>query len=243
MIFNLQKNIFTLYNDEGIMEFKSLNDLYRYLTLENIKDNNQAYFYPVLLVYGKENIYDENIIPQIKKNSKKNYEQLIKECKEEIKTKKKIENKPLTEEEKRKNYLELVRAQMELNRKNEINNQLNRYINRDSYENLDLDYYKRFKDDNDNKNLKIINEQYNNNILKSSNNKKMKSGSVDKKNCNIFNKGSNPYRNNDNRYDKRLKEILGKDYNYINSSKNDQYNNILNRQGNNMPLLKPKYYY
>ena len=28
-IFNLQKNVFTLYNDEGILEFKYLNDLFK----------------------------------------------------------------------------------------------------------------------------------------------------------------------------------------------------------------------
>ena len=231
MIFNLQKNIFTLYNDEGIIEFKSLNDLYRYLTLENIKDNNQAYFYPVLLVYGKENIYDEDILPQIKKINQNNYEKLIKECKEEIKNEKKKEEKPLTDEEKHKNYRELVIAQMEHDRKKELNNLLNSNTNRASCENLDY-YYKRFRDDN------IINGQNKNNLLKASNNKKIKSGSVDKNNCHFNYNGSNPYRNNDNDHDRRLKEILGKDYTYFN---NKDY--VRNKQGNNKQLLKQKNYY
>ena len=101
-IFNLQKNVFTLYNDEGILEFKYLNDLFKYLTIEQIQKNNQAYFYPVLLVYGKENIYEENSIPIIKiSNNKNNYETLIKVCKEEIKKTIKVD-RPLTEEEKKK---------------------------------------------------------------------------------------------------------------------------------------------
>ena len=61
MIYNVGNNLFTLYNDEAIIEFKTINDLYRYITIEQYKSNNQAYFYPVLLVYGKENIYDENL--------------------------------------------------------------------------------------------------------------------------------------------------------------------------------------
>ena len=211
-IFNLQKNVFTLYNDEGILEFKNLNDLFKYLTIEQIKKNNQAYFYPVLLVYGKENIYDEDSLLRIKLfNNKNNYETLIKECKEEIKKTTIKVDRPLTEEEKQKNYKELVEAQMKYDRDQYINELLNK--NKENDESSDYsNYFKRFNNDNERK-LNIINGQLNKNyFLKSNNNKNTKFGSVNKK-------PKNNYHINDN-------------YEH-NRKKSNDYNNNQTRIGNN----------
>lgn len=230
MIFNLQENVFTLYNDDAIIEFKTINELYRYLTLEQIKSNNKAYFYPVLLVYGKENIYDENQISLNKQIDKINYEILIKECKNEIK-----KEKPLTEEEKQKNLRELELAQIRMEREQERNNSRN---NRDNI----LDYYKRFNNDNDNNNkLNIINNQNNNrknnnNFLRSNNNKKINKPSSVDNNKNIgINRDIYHYQN----YNNDINRILGKNYNNIRDYNN--HNLDFDRIRNTNFLYKPNY--
>ena len=224
-IFNLQKNVFTLYNDEGILEFKNLNDLFKYLTIGQIKKNDQAYFYPVLLVYGKENIYDEDSLLKIKlSNNKMNYDALIKECKEEIKKTTIKVDRPLTEEEKQKNYKELVEAQMKYDREQHINELLNKNKGNDELSDYS-DYFKRLNNDNERK-LNIINGELNKNyFLKSNNNKNTKFGSVDKK-------PKNNYHINDN-YDRNRKK--SNDYN-----NNNQYR-IGNNYGN-PNLLRPNGY-
>ena len=92
-------------------------EVYRYITIEQIKKNNKAYFYPVLLVYGKENIYEENTILSNKRTNKVNYELLLNEC-DKLTKENKPKEKPLTEEEKEKNYKELLLAQIKYERMN-----------------------------------------------------------------------------------------------------------------------------
>ncbi len=229
MIFNLQENVFTLYNDDAIIEFKTINELYRYLTLEQIKSNNKAYFYPVLLVYGKENIYDENQISLNKQINKIKYEILIEECKNEIK-----KEKPLTEEEKQKNLRELELAQIRMEREQERNNSRN---NRDNI----LDYYKRYNNDNDNNNkLNIINNQNNNrknnnNFLRSNNNKKINKPSSVDNNKNIgINRDIYHYQN----YNNDINRIL-KNYNNIRDYNN--HNLDFDRIRNTNFIYKPNY--
>ena len=207
MIFNIQKNLFTLYNDEAIIEFRNINDLYKYITIEQFKKNNQAYFYPVLLVYGKENIYDENLLPIIKHINKYNYEMLIQECNDEIK---KINKK--REEQKQQNYKELVLAQIkhdneeiEKEREKEINN----LKNRSSYN--FLNYPKKFNVDEELKKLNLINEQSKkNNFLKS---QKGKFNSQDKKPNFIFNRGNYNYHFNDENERRSTNILSGTNYN------------------------------
>ena len=117
LIFNLQKNVFTLYNDTGIIEFENMYEVYKYITLEQLKKNDRAYFYPVLLVYCKENIYEEKAFPLLKRINKINYELLLDEC-DKFNKKEKPKEKPLTEEEKEKNYKELLLAQIKFERNN-----------------------------------------------------------------------------------------------------------------------------
>ena len=59
--------------------------------------NNKAFFYPVLLVYGKENIYDEKVLLKLKRTNKINYELLLDECDILIKL-----NKPKERKNKKK---------------------------------------------------------------------------------------------------------------------------------------------
>ena len=117
LIFNLQKNVFTLYNDTGIMEFENMNEVYNYITKGQLKKNNKAYFYPVLLVYGKENIYDEKILLKLKRTNKISYELLLEECDKLLfKVNNKPKEKPLTQEEIDKNMRELYLAQIRYER-------------------------------------------------------------------------------------------------------------------------------
>ena len=198
VIFNLQKNVFTLYNDTGIIEFENMNEVYYYITKEQLRKNNRAYFYPVLLVYGKENIYDEKILYKIKRINKINYELLLEACDKLIKVNNKPKEKPLTEEEKQKNYRELIIAQIKYDRENMENN-----MNKESD-----DIYKlmRYKENGGLKKINIINEQKKNNkannfLQNNKDNKKInKAASVDKRYSenarglyNYDNKEFNPY--------------------------------------------------
>jgi hypothetical protein len=216
MIFNLQENVFTLYNDEGIIEFKTLNDLYRYLTLEQLQNNNQAYFYPVLLVYGKENIYDGNYLNLIKRINKNNFEQLKEECKIEIKKNKEKNEKPLTEEEKQKNYKELLMAQLKLDKEN------NNYIgkNKDN-----TDYYKILSNYKETNKINIINDQnkkttINNNFLKGNNRKTTKPYSMNKNNFN-YNRNTHLDRQINNN---ELNRIL-RNYDYLGDVSSNRFDN------------------
>ena len=230
MIFNLQKNVFTLYNDEGIIEFESIYDLYRYLTLGQIRNNNQAYFYPVLLVYGKENIYDESIFPKIKRINKINYEILAKECKEEIKkNEKKNEDRPLSEEEKKKNYRELVIAQMKHDREEEIKNLLIR--NQTKTKNEPYDYYKKLREEKENKkfNLNIINSEKKNNFQRANNSKMNKIASMDKNRFHYFNK----YNVTNETRENERKKYFGINNNHLNEDENNQFDYLHDRIGSN----------
>ena len=88
-----------------------------YITKGQLKKNNKAYFYPVLLVYGKENIYDEKILLKLKRTNKISYELLLEECDKLVfKVNNKPKEKPLTQEEIDKNMRELYLAQIRYER-------------------------------------------------------------------------------------------------------------------------------
>jgi hypothetical protein len=204
LIFNLQKNVFTLYNDTGIIEFKSVYDVYRYITIEQLEKNSKAYFYPVLLVYCKENIYEEKTFPLLTRTNKINYELLIDECQKLIKVENILKEKPLTKEEKEKNYQELIRAQIKFNLEQKYEKPGDDVFS--FLRNKDRDLHSEipkmnFIDNNEQKKIKS------NNFLQSNNKKVNKSASVDKKfsvgtkgnfNNGIknINKIYNPYNNN-----------------------------------------------
>ena len=203
MTFNIEKKIFTLYNDEGIIEFNEIIELFKYLTLEQLKSNNKAFFYPVLLVYGKENIYDETMINSFNKIDFNYYNKFIDECEGQIKKKEKkeiIKEKPLTKEEKEKNYRELVLAQMKYDREQEINNLLSKNGNYSAYRKENFEFSERI---NNNKKYSFFNET-----------KKTSKdfGSKNKKNNNYRAFSTNNYKLSSNG---RLKDILS-NYNYPN---------------------------
>ena len=108
VMFNIQNNKFVLYNDDKIKELNSIHEVYREITVGQIKKNPKAFFYPVLLVYYKEIIYNDNNTIKINDYTIQKYNNLVEECKKAKKEKEII----LTEEQKRQNYLEYVKAQM-----------------------------------------------------------------------------------------------------------------------------------
>ena len=228
MSFNVSSNVFTLHNDEGIIEFKNINDLYRYLTIQQFKTNNKAYFYPVLLIYGKDEIYDEPVIPTIKQTNKINYEILLKECNEEIKKDTKIEI-PLTKEQKQENYRALVLAQIKYDQEQGINNLLK---NQNKERHLDFNGSKV----NDNR-IKLINfneqNKFKNNFLKGS----KKPGSVDSKKNNINLLKPNQYSHLNNN-DRRMNDIItGNHMDYYLKENHDYGRSI---QGNNYDFFMRK---
>ena len=181
LIFNLQKNVFTLYNDTGIMEFENMNDVYSYITKEQLKKNNKAYFYPVLLVYGKENIYDEKILVKLKRTNKLNYEKLLEECDKLVcKVNNKPKSKPLTQEEIDKNMRELYLAQIKYERQREDDDLYPYLMNND---NGNGGSRKLNIVNNENKKYKLGNTNTNNFLhsAKENNKKINKSSSLDKR--------------------------------------------------------------
>lgn len=139
VIFNIQKNIFVLYNDDKIKELNSIHEVYKEITLEQIKRNDtNIFYYPVLLIYYKEIIYDD--LQTIKKNiySFDEYNFLIEEC---SKLKEKEKQNLLTDEQKKQNYIELVQAQM----KYEKNHKKDKY----SKNNHGSSFLQKVKEDNE----------------------------------------------------------------------------------------------
>jgi hypothetical protein len=174
MTFNIEKNVFTLYNDEGIIEFNEIIELFKYLTIEQLKYNNKAFFYPVLLVYGKDNIYDETMINAFNKIDFNYYNKFVDECEKQIKKKEIIKEKPLTEEEKEKNYRELVIAQIKYDREQEINNLLNKssaYRRGEFPKNFTNDYKQLHFNNESNKTQKTL-SNFGSNSRKQNNNKR-----------------------------------------------------------------------
>ena len=64
IIYNKQSKVFVLHDDDIIIEYKTLFDCFEQILIDNINlyDNDKAYFYPTMLFYTKENIFEPNDI-------------------------------------------------------------------------------------------------------------------------------------------------------------------------------------
>ena len=223
LIFNLQKNVFTLYNDTGIMEFSNIYDVYKYITIEQLKKNNKAYFYPVLLVYCKENIYDDGTIVLLKKTNKCNYDLLLDECNKLTKVDIPKE-KPLTEEEKRRNYNELLLAQIKYERANREKNYGKENDDFFNFQrNNEKDYFEELRKkniDNELEKIKSNNKLQSNKTNKTSN-KTSKFLSVDQKDLeqkrstiNNLNKQNNRHNVGNSNINPQWSSVYSNNYNY-----------------------------
>ena len=106
VIFNMEKNIFILYDDDKIKELSSIHEVYKEITSEQIKKNPNVFFYPVLLIYYREILYNDNKTMELNDFSEYKFHILENDCLNAINS-----HKALTKEQKRQNYLEYVKAQ------------------------------------------------------------------------------------------------------------------------------------
>ena len=111
-MFNMEKRLFVLYNDDKIKELSTIHEVYKEITAEQIKNNPDTFYYPVLLIYYKEIIYADNKTRFLNEYSYSKYCQLIDYCDKATKR-----HLPLTKEQKEKNHKELIEAQIRANRK------------------------------------------------------------------------------------------------------------------------------
>ena len=133
LIYNKKENVYALYNDDTVKEFKTLYDTFPELLINNVKlyDNEKAYFYPVMLIYTKDTIYKRNDIKNNELNERKYLELLNKIELNQVDFTKRHS---LTEEQKKKNLEELYEKQRiyEQNLKNKKNTDKNNNINVDA---------------------------------------------------------------------------------------------------------------
>ena len=107
ILYNMQKNVFTLLNDNEVIECKTVHEIYRIITVEQLRNDSKFFYYPVLLVYINEMIYyvDENMIRNNQYTSEQ-YNKLISDCNQVI------NNNIMTIEQKRQNYIDHYNAQI-----------------------------------------------------------------------------------------------------------------------------------
>jgi hypothetical protein len=103
VLFDIQKNVFVLFDDDKIKELKSIHDVYKEITAEQIKKNSKAFFYPVLLIYYKEIIYDDCNTMKINEYTIQKYNNLVEECKKA----KKQSEVVLNDEQKKRKLFEI----------------------------------------------------------------------------------------------------------------------------------------
>ena len=110
-IYNPDKNIFVLLDDEIVKEYNNLYELIIDITSNALKKNGKAFFYPVMLIFTKEKIYSNKMI-KFNKLNEEDYLNIISKCNESI-YEYELQNKK-DEEEKLNNYQEYVQMQIEI---------------------------------------------------------------------------------------------------------------------------------
>ena len=150
-IYNSDKKCFVLFDDEFVKEYNSLYDLIYEITVNNLKGNGKAFFYPVMLIFTKECIYKPDVI-KFNTLRESDYTNIIKKCNKEISEYQNEKN----EEEKKLNYEDLLQKQKEI--ENEIKNK-----NKKKGKDPNIELTEKEKDNNkmnekeNNKNKKQIN--------------------------------------------------------------------------------------
>ena len=140
------------------MEYQTIYDFFQEILVNNINlyDNDKAYFYPTMLIYTKESIYDIN---DIKINQLNDFKYVSLADKIEKTKENYIKRHTLSEEQKKKNLEDLIQKQKEyeqnLNKKpnnieeekkkankiiNNIDNNIDYNINRKNISNNSMNY-------------------------------------------------------------------------------------------------------
>ena len=161
ILFNMEKNTFILYDDDKIKELSSIHEVYKEITYEQLKKNPKAFFYPVLLIYYKELIYNDDKTIKLNEYSYNNFHNLEEDCLKALNS-----HISLTEEEKRQNYLEYVKAQNAYIRKRKysmepLNNSFEMIIEEEQKDinNNNNNNFTDKKDENKNNNM-IVDDYY-----------------------------------------------------------------------------------
>ena len=147
-IYNYEKKCFVLFDDEFVKEYNNLLDLIFEITVNTLKGNGKAFFYPVMLIFTRECIYNRDTI-KFNTLSESDYTNIIKNCNEAI-SEYQYQNE-IKEEEKKLNYEDMIRKQREI--ENMIKNK-----NKKKYFNVELDD----KENNKNKKQLFKVEKYEN---------------------------------------------------------------------------------
>ena len=182
LIFDKKQHLFTLYNDDSVKEFKALYDVFSEMLIDNVNlyDNDKAYFYPVMLIYSKNTIYNTNDI-NLNMLDEKKYIDLLKKI--EVNKNNYIKRHTLSEEQKRKNLEDMIEKQKKYEQKmlnkniknkdnnidNNINKNKNNYNSSKKTENDWMNY--DFEDDKNKRKNRITNINNNKNVINDSNSK------------------------------------------------------------------------
>lgn len=110
-IYNTENKCFVLLDDEFVKEYNNLYDLIFDITVNTLKDNGKAFFYPVMLIFTKEYLYRNDII-KFNTFTENDYVNIIKKCNEAI-SEYQYKNE-INEEEKKLNYEDMIRKQGEI---------------------------------------------------------------------------------------------------------------------------------
>ena len=110
-IYNPDKNIFVLLDDEIVKEYNNLYELIIDIIANALKKNGKAFFYPVMLIFTKEQLYSNKDIKFNTLNDD-DFDNIISKCYESI-DEYELQNK-IDEEAKLNNYQEYVQMQIEI---------------------------------------------------------------------------------------------------------------------------------
>ena len=249
LIFNKEQHLFTLYNDDTVKEFKTLYDFFSELLIDNVNlyDNDKAYFYPVMIIYTKNTIYNtnDNVVNML---DEKKYLELLNNL--EINQNNYIKRHTLTEEQKKKNFDELIEKQKiynnqvmnkninAINNTNNINNNnstnnrnnINSINNEDNKKNIDINV-DIDNNNNSNENKKNENDWMNYNF--EDDDKKRNQNRI-----NNLNNNNNININNTSFINDNNSKIYGNDLLYGKTNKNDQGTDYYNyyKQLNNVNI-------
>ena len=183
LIFDKKLHLFTLYNDDTVKEFKTLYDAFSEMLIDNVNlyDNDKAYFYPVMLIYSKNTIYNTNDI-NLNLLDEKKYLELLNKL--EVNKNNYIKRHTLSEEQKKKNLEDMIEEQKKYEKKmlnKKLNNKDNNIDNNINDNKNDLNSNKKnendwmnynFEDEDNKRKNRIANNNNNNkNVINDSNSK------------------------------------------------------------------------
>ena len=227
-IYNFDKKVFALFDDEVVKECKNFYELIQEITVNVLKMNDKAFFYPVMLIFTQDNIYNNKDIKNNYLNDS-DYILLINKCNEAIYENQMQNN--IKEEEKLNNYKDFIEKQKEIEnrihtrkrnnenynknkeKEKEIENNENEINKKNNY---NKEIKNREKEENEKENNQINNNEneINNNFKK----EKEKENIIDNKDKDE--KGINNFKKKDRTYYKNLKNKEENEKKEMNKDKN-----------------------